>query len=213
VPGLEGRVGGLGIQVASPAVCLLDITVRLEKEDADYAAVTAAVKKASEGSLAEVLGWTEQPLVSSDFRGEQRSAVVDLAAGLQLQPGMVKLIVWYDCETGFAARLVDLVLFMQVPGAPSGSLWCIVHPLADCLVHSLPQASDQDRAPSRESSIASDNYASSVCLPSHRAKCEQCLKWRDLCPYCRSGTHGQETAGLESRDCVSSGAGRSVIFC
>ena len=65
-------------------------------------------------SLAEVLGWTEQPLVSSDFRGEQRSAVVDLTAGLQLQPGMVKLIVWYDCETGFAARLVDLVLFMQV---------------------------------------------------------------------------------------------------
>merc|ERR1712037_426563 len=87
------------------------------------------------------------------------SAVVDFSAGLQLAPGMVKLVVWFDSEMGFGARLADLLVFIQ--------------------------QSDADRAPSRESSIASDNYASSVCVPSKRAKCEECIKWREFCPYCR----------------------------
>ena len=93
VPALEGKIGGLGIQVQTAAVSLLDITLKLEQE-ADYEAVCAAVVKASEGSLTGVLGFTEQPLVSADFVGEQRSAVVDFSAGLQLAPGMVKLVVW-----------------------------------------------------------------------------------------------------------------------
>ena len=93
VPALEGKIGGLGIQVQTAAVSLLDITLKLEQE-ADYEAVCAAVVKASEGSLSGVLGFTEQPLVSADFVGEQRSAVVDFSAGLQLAPGMVKLVVW-----------------------------------------------------------------------------------------------------------------------
>ena len=93
VPALEGKIGGLGIQVQAAAVSLLDITLKLEQE-ADYEAVKAAVVKASEGSLLGVLGFTEDPLVSSDFVGDQRSAVVDFSAGLQLGPGMVKLVVW-----------------------------------------------------------------------------------------------------------------------
>jgi glyceraldehyde 3-phosphate dehydrogenase len=93
VPALEGKIGGLGIQVQTAAVSLLDITLKLEQE-ADYEAVCAAVVKASEGSLSGVLGFTEAPLVSGDFVGEQRSAVVDFSAGLQLAPGMVKLVVW-----------------------------------------------------------------------------------------------------------------------
>lgn len=133
VPGLEGRVGGLGLQVQSAAVCLLDITLRLEKEKT-YEEVCAAVKKASDGSLGGVVGFTESPLVSSDFLGDRRSAVVDFPSGQQLGPGMVKLVVWYDSETSFAARIIDLVLYIQ--------------------------AMDANRAPSRESSIASDNYAS-----------------------------------------------------
>ena len=93
VPALEGKIGGLGIQVQTAAVSLLDITLKLE-QDTDYEAVCAAVVKASEGSLHGVLGYTEQPLVSADFVGDQRSAVVDFPAGLQLGPGMVKLVVW-----------------------------------------------------------------------------------------------------------------------
>lgn len=157
MPALEGKIGGLGIQVQTAAVSLLDITLKLE-QDTDYEAVCAAVVKASEGSLHGVLGYTEQPLVSADFVGDQRSAVVDFPAGLQLGPGMVKLVVWFDSEISFGARLADLLVFIQ--------------------------QSDADRAPSRESSIASDNYASSVCVPSKRAKCEECIKWREFCPYC-----------------------------
>ena len=146
VPALEGRVGGTGLRVQSPAVGLLDLTLQLEKE-VDYEKVCAAVRKASEGSLSQVLGFTDEPLVSSDLLGEER-AVVDLGAGLQLGEGLVKLVVWYDSEACFGARLSELVLYLQV---------------ADTCPHAssaTSQAMDQDRAPSRESSIASDNYAS-----------------------------------------------------
>ena len=85
-------------------------------------AINAAVKAAESGSMAGVLGFTDAPLVSSDFVGDARSCVFDSSACIALNSTFVKLVAWYDNEWGYSNRLVDLVAHMATVDASSSAL-------------------------------------------------------------------------------------------
>merc|ERR1712151_217601 len=92
---------------------VVDLTVRLAKP-AKYDDIRALIKKESESAgLKGILGYTEDPVVSSDFIGDPRSSVVDLGAGIALSDQFVKLVSWYDNEWGYSNRLVDLFKYMH----------------------------------------------------------------------------------------------------
>jgi glyceraldehyde 3-phosphate dehydrogenase len=108
LPELAGRVDGFAVRVPTPAVALLDLVAELER-DASAEAVRAAYRGATEGPMAGFLGVTEEPLVSSDFVNDPRSAVVDLPL-VQVSGGrLVRVVAWYDNEWGYANRLADLL--------------------------------------------------------------------------------------------------------
>lgn len=111
LPELNGKLTGMAFRVPTPDVSVVDLTVRLEKP-ADYATIKAAIKKASEGELAGILGYTEDEVVSNDFLHDPRSSIFDANAGISLNDNFVKLVSWYDNEWGYSNRLVDLVLHM-----------------------------------------------------------------------------------------------------
>ncbi|MEY2934187.1 MAG: type glyceraldehyde-3-phosphate dehydrogenase, partial [Pseudomonadota bacterium] len=92
-------------------VSVVDLTCELLRE-ATYADICAAMKRASEGSLKGILGYTEEELVSTDLRGESCTSVFDAKAGIQLDPTFVKLIAWYDNEWAYSSKLLDLALRM-----------------------------------------------------------------------------------------------------
>src|SRR5262249_10238057 len=107
LPALKGRLTGMSFRVPVPDVSVVDLTCELARETS-YAEICAAMRRASEGALKGVLGYTEDEVVSSDFRGEACTSVFDAKAGIQLDPTFVKLIAWYDNEWGFASKLLDL---------------------------------------------------------------------------------------------------------
>lgn len=111
IPELRGKLSGLSLRVPVGDVSLIDFTVRTEK-GAKYADVCAAMQQASETSLRYVLGYTEDPVVSTDFRTCSYSAVFDASASLQLSDRFFKLLAWYDNEWGYAARVVDMLKYM-----------------------------------------------------------------------------------------------------
>ena len=111
IPELNGKLTGMAFRVPTVDVSSVDLTCRLEKP-AKYADIVAAVKKASEGELKGVLGWTEDEVVSSDFIHDCRSSIFDVKAGIALNDHFVKLIAWYDNEWGYSNRLVDLAHHM-----------------------------------------------------------------------------------------------------
>ncbi|KAL3235189.1 hypothetical protein RNJ44_02977 [Nakaseomyces bracarensis] len=108
LPVLEGKLTGMSFRVPTVDVSVVDLTVRLEKETT-YDEIKKAMKKASEGELKGILGYTEDAVVSSDFLGDTHSSIFDASAGIQLSPKFVKLVSWYDNEYGFSARVVDMV--------------------------------------------------------------------------------------------------------
>lgn len=108
IPELNGKLTGMSLRVPTTDVSVVDLTVRL-KTPTTYAEIAAAVKKASEGKLKGVLGYTEDAVVSSDFLTSTYSSVFDAKAGILLSPTFVKLIAWYDNEYGYSTRVVDLV--------------------------------------------------------------------------------------------------------
>ena len=108
LPELQGKLTGMAFRVPTVDVSVVDLTVKLAKETT-YDAIKAAVKKASEGSMKGVLGYTDDAVVSSDFLGDSHSSIFDAAAGIQLSPKFVKLVSWYDNEYGYSTRVVDLV--------------------------------------------------------------------------------------------------------
>ena len=108
LPSLQGKLTGMAFRVPTVDVSVVDLTVNLAKETT-YDEIKAALKKASEGSLKGILGYTEDDVVSSDFLGDAHSSIVDAAAGIQLTPTFVKLVSWYDNEFGYSTRVVDLV--------------------------------------------------------------------------------------------------------
>jgi glyceraldehyde 3-phosphate dehydrogenase len=112
LPRLAGKLTGMSFRVPVSDVSVVDLTCELEKATS-YDAVCAAMKRASEGSLKGVLGYTEEPVVSSDLRGEACTAVFDAKAGMALDPTFVKLVAWYDNEWGYASKLLDLAVKLQ----------------------------------------------------------------------------------------------------
>jgi glyceraldehyde 3-phosphate dehydrogenase (phosphorylating) len=107
LPELSGKLNGLAIRVPTPNVSLVDFVATLEKTGVTVTDINSALKEASESSLAGILGYSELPLVSTDFNGSTLSSIVD-AQTTYVVDNMVKVLSWYDNETGYSTRLVDL---------------------------------------------------------------------------------------------------------
>jgi glyceraldehyde 3-phosphate dehydrogenase len=111
LPALKGRLTGMSFRVPISDVSVVDLTCELVRE-ASYDGICAAMKRASEGSLKGVLGYTDEEVVSSDMRGESCTSVFDVRAGIQLDPTFVKVVAWYDNEWGYSSKLLDLAVRM-----------------------------------------------------------------------------------------------------
>ncbi|TWU02059.1 type I glyceraldehyde-3-phosphate dehydrogenase [Neorhodopirellula pilleata] len=108
IPELNGKLTGMAFRVPTSDVSVVDLTVELEKE-ATYEEICAAMKAESEGAMKGVLGYTEDSVVSTDFRGDARTSIFDASAGLQLDKTFVKVVSWYDNEWGYSNKVLDLV--------------------------------------------------------------------------------------------------------
>ena len=108
LPELKGKLTGMAFRVPTPNVSVVDLTVRLEKA-ASYEEIKKAIKAASEGAMKGVLGYTEDDVVSTDFNGEVLTSVFDAKAGIALNDNFVKLVSWYDNETGYSNKVLDLI--------------------------------------------------------------------------------------------------------
>jgi len=104
---LKGKLNGLAIRVPTPNVSIVDVVVNVEKTGVTKSDVNAALKEASEGALKGILGYSELPLVSTDYNGCALSSTVD-ALTTYVVDNMVKVLSWYDNETGYSNRMVDL---------------------------------------------------------------------------------------------------------
>ena len=107
IPELKGKLDGMAIRVPTPNVSVVDFVATLNKET-DAVKVNAALKSAAEGRLKGILGFSEEPLVSIDYNGNPLSSIVDSLCTKVIGGNMVKVISWYDNETGFSNRVVDL---------------------------------------------------------------------------------------------------------
>jgi glyceraldehyde 3-phosphate dehydrogenase len=112
LPELNGKLTGMAFRVPTPDVSVVDLTVRLEKA-ATYDEIKHAIKKASEGEMAGIMGYTEDDVVSCDFTHDKHSSTFDAKAGIALNDHFVKLVSWYDNEWGYSNRLVDLICYMN----------------------------------------------------------------------------------------------------
>ncbi|MCL5125643.1 MAG: type I glyceraldehyde-3-phosphate dehydrogenase [Deltaproteobacteria bacterium] len=111
IPELAGKLDGLSIRVPTPNVSLVDLTAILKKS-ADVQAVNAAMKKASETSLKGILAYIEDPMVSSDFINSTYSSLFDSLSTMVVGENMVKVLSWYDNESGYSTRMTDLAVFI-----------------------------------------------------------------------------------------------------
>ncbi|GAF03861.1 type I glyceraldehyde-3-phosphate dehydrogenase [Saccharicrinis fermentans] len=112
IPELNGKLTGMAFRVPTPDVSVVDLTARLEK-GASYEAICAAMKEASEGELAGVLGYTEDMVVSNDFVGDTRTSIFDAKAGISLSDNFVKVVSWYDNEMGYSSKVCELIMYMD----------------------------------------------------------------------------------------------------
>ena len=112
IPDLKGKMTGVSIRIPSADVSIADLTVRLEKP-ASYDEICAAIKEASEGELNGILGYTEDEVVSQDFRSDPRTSIFDAGAGKALNDRFVKLMAWYDNEWGFSNKMLDLTRYID----------------------------------------------------------------------------------------------------
>ncbi|MBO0330214.1 MULTISPECIES: type I glyceraldehyde-3-phosphate dehydrogenase [Flavobacteriaceae] len=106
---LDGKLTGMAFRVPTADVSVVDLTARLEKETS-YDEIKKAMKEASEGELAGILGYTDEDVVSQDFVGDARTSIFDAEAGIELSSNFFKVVSWYDNETGYSNKLVDLAL-------------------------------------------------------------------------------------------------------
>jgi glyceraldehyde 3-phosphate dehydrogenase len=111
IPELNGKLTGMSFRVPTINVSVVDLTARIEKA-ASYDDICAAMKKAAEGELKGILGYTEDDVVSSDCMTDPRTSIFDKKAGISLNPNFVKLVSWYDNEWGYSNKLVDLLTHM-----------------------------------------------------------------------------------------------------
>jgi glyceraldehyde 3-phosphate dehydrogenase len=115
IPSLKGKIDGLAIRVPTPNVSLVDFTGELKKP-ATKDEINAAFRKASEGAMKGILGLSVAPLVSIDYNGCVNSSTIDVDCTTVLDGNLVKVISWYDNESGFSARMLDLTTFMARKG-------------------------------------------------------------------------------------------------
>ena len=112
IPALNGKLTGMAFRIPTLNVSVVDLTCRLEKP-ATYEDIKAAMKKASEGSLKGILGYTEDSVVSSDFNGDPRTSIFDAGAGISLNNNFVKVVAWYDNEWAYSCKLLDFIAYMN----------------------------------------------------------------------------------------------------
>jgi glyceraldehyde 3-phosphate dehydrogenase len=112
IPELNGKLTGMSLRVPTSDVSVVDLTCELN-ESTSYEKICAAVKAAAEGPLKGVLGYTEDKVVSTDFRGEARTSVFDAGAGIALDPTFVKLVAWYDNEWGYSNKVLEMIRVMS----------------------------------------------------------------------------------------------------
>ena len=111
IPSLNGKLTGMSMRVPTLDVSVVDLTVNLEK-GATYDEICDAMKKASEGELKGILGYTDEAVVSSDFLGDPRTSIFDAKAGIALTDTFVKVVSWYDNEVGYSNKVLDLIEHM-----------------------------------------------------------------------------------------------------
>ena len=111
IPDLKGKFDGYSLRVPTPTVSVVDFVADLEKPTT-VEEVNAAFKAAAEGSLKGILGYTDEPLVSMDFKGDSRSSIIDGQSTMVMNGTMVKVVTWYDNEWGYSCRTADLAAFM-----------------------------------------------------------------------------------------------------
>lgn len=111
LPQLKGKLNGMAIRVPTPAVSLVDVVFELEKNTTKEE-VNAALKKAAETSLKGIMNYTEEPLVSVDFKGDPASSTVDGLSTMVLEDDLVKVLSWYDNEWGYSSRAIDLMVYL-----------------------------------------------------------------------------------------------------
>ena len=112
IPSLKGKVTGMSFRVPTINVSVVDFTFKTTKE-CSYDELSAAVKKASEGELKGILGYTEEEIVSTDILHDAHSSVFDKNAGLSLNSNFHKAVAWYDNEWGYSNRMIDLALHIH----------------------------------------------------------------------------------------------------
>ncbi len=111
IPELNGKLTGMSMRVPTLDVSVVDLTVNLAKP-AKYDEICAAMKKASEGELAGILGYTDEDVVSSDFISDPHTSIFDAKAGIALTDTFVKVVSWYDNEWGYSNKVLDLIAHM-----------------------------------------------------------------------------------------------------
>ena len=115
LPELKGKLDGISLRVPTPNVSIVDLVAEVAKNTSKEE-VNAAMKKAADGPLRGILQYSEEPLVSVDFRGNSHSSILDAPYTSVLEGNMVKLLSWYDNEWGYSCRVVDLIKYVAEQG-------------------------------------------------------------------------------------------------
>ncbi len=111
LPELAGKLTGMAMRVPTPDVSVVDLTFRTERATS-YEAICRAMAEASAGEMQGILGYTDDPVVSTDFTGDSHSSIFDASAGMELNSNFFKVVAWYDNEWGYSNRAIDLILAM-----------------------------------------------------------------------------------------------------
>lgn len=115
IPELEGRLNGFSMRVPTPVVSVVDFVAELSKETTEEE-VNQKLKEASESSMKGILGYSDEPLVSIDYKQDKRSSIVDGLSTMMNGPKLVKIVSWYDNEWGYSQRLIDLMAYVSKKG-------------------------------------------------------------------------------------------------
>ena len=120
IPDLKGKFDGFSLRVPTPTVSVVDFTATVGRETS-VEELNAAFRAAAAGPMAGILGVSDEPLVSTDFRGDARSSIIDAASTMVLGGTMVKVIAWYDNEWGYSCRCADLIAMIAAK-LPAGAV-------------------------------------------------------------------------------------------
>lgn len=111
IPSLKDKLTGMSMRVPTLNVSVVDLTIKLKKPTT-YDEIVETIKKACDGNMKGIMGWTDDAVVSSDFIGDERTSIFDINSGIMLSPTFVKLIAWYDNEWGYSNKTVDLAVYI-----------------------------------------------------------------------------------------------------